>query len=78
ELDQVDYKEHPVFGVSFPANCPGVPDEVLDPRSTWKDKDAYDKQAEHLARQFNDNFAKYKDGVSEEVLAAAPKASVKA
>jgi phosphoenolpyruvate carboxykinase (ATP) len=67
-----------VFGVSFPATCPHVPDGILDPRSTWKDKTAYDQQAERLAKAFNDNFAKYKDGVEPEVLAAAPRTTVKA
>ncbi|WKZ67617.1 MAG: phosphoenolpyruvate carboxykinase (ATP) [Flavobacteriales bacterium] len=78
ELDKVDYKEHPVFGVSYPVSCPHVPAEILDPRSTWKDKSAYDQTAEKLAKQFNDNFAKYKDGCSAETLAAAPRLSVKA
>ncbi|MCB9169192.1 MAG: phosphoenolpyruvate carboxykinase (ATP) [Flavobacteriales bacterium] len=78
ELDKVEHKAHPVFGVSHPVSCPDVPDEVLDARNTWKDKDAYDKQADSLAKQFNDNFNKYKDGVTEEILAAAPKLAVKA
>ncbi len=78
ELDAVEYKQHPVFGVSFPTSCPNVPAEILDPRSTWKDKAAYDATADKLAKQFNDNFAKYKDGASEEILAAAPRTAVKA
>lgn len=78
ELDQVQYKEHQVFGMSFPLSCPGVPDEILDARSTWKDKAAYDQTAEKLAKQFNDNFAKYAEGCSAETLAAAPRAAVKA
>ncbi len=78
ELDKVEFKEHPVFGVSFPTTCPHVPAEILDPRNTWADKAAYDGTAEKLAKQFNDNFAKYKEGASAEILAAAPKTAVKA
>jgi phosphoenolpyruvate carboxykinase (ATP) len=78
ELDKVDYKEHPVFGVSFPTTCPNVPADILDPRGTWKDKAAYDATADKLAKQFNDNFAKYADGASAEILAAAPRSAVKA
>ena len=78
ELDKVAYTEHPIFGVSYPATCPNVPSEILDPRSTWKDKAAYDQTAEKLSKQFNDNFAKYKDGCNAETLAAAPRAAVKA
>ena len=78
ELDDVEYKQHPVFGVSHPLSCPNVPAEILDPRNTWKDRTAYDQQAEKLAKAFNDNFNKYKEGASEEILAAAPRAAVKA
>ena len=78
ELDNVACKEHPVFGVSMPDSCPNVPAEILDPRSTWADGAAYDATAEKLAKQFNDNFAKYKEGASAEILAAAPKVAVKA
>lgn len=78
ELDKVEYKQHPVFGVSYPTTCPNVPAEVLDPRNTWKNKDAYDQAADKLAKAFNDNFTKYAAGVSAEILAAAPKSAVKA
>jgi len=78
ELDQVTYNEHSVFGVSFPTTCPNVPAEILDPRGAWKDKNKYDTTAEKLAKQFNDNFAKYKDGASPETLAGAPHSAVKA
>ena len=78
ELDKVDYKEHPIFGMSIPTTCTNVPSEVLDQRATWKDKNAYDATAEKLAKQFNDNFAKYSNGASAEILAAAPRAAVKA
>ena len=49
ELDNVDYINHPVFGLAMPTTCPNVPDEVLNPRNTWADKESYDKKANHLA-----------------------------
>lgn len=73
ELETVEYKEHPVFGVSMPLTCPGVPSELLDPRNTWDDKGAYDQKANHLARLFNENFETYASGVNEEIKAAAPR-----
>ncbi|MCG2614353.1 phosphoenolpyruvate carboxykinase (ATP) [Terrimonas sp. NA20] len=73
KLDNAEFSEHPVFGVAIPANCPGVPSEILDPRSTWEDQVAYDDKAHYLASLFIKNFEKYKDGVSAEVLASAPK-----
>ncbi|HEX6201238.1 MAG TPA: phosphoenolpyruvate carboxykinase (ATP), partial [Thermoanaerobaculia bacterium] len=50
----------------------GVPDRLLDPRSTWDDPAAYDRRAAELAEMFAENFEKYADGVSEEVRAAGP------
>jgi phosphoenolpyruvate carboxykinase (ATP) len=73
KLNNVEFREHPVFGLAMPTTCPGVPSAVLDPRSTWEDKTAYDQKAQFLASLFVKNFEKYKDGVSAEVLAAAPK-----
>ena len=67
-----------MFGVHYPTSCPNVPAEILDARNTWKDKADYDRTAEKLAKQFVTNFDKYKDGASEEILAAAPKVAVKA
>jgi phosphoenolpyruvate carboxykinase (ATP) len=71
-LDEVTYQTHPVFGMEMPLECPGVPASVLDPRNTWEDRAAYDKQASALAAQFIRNFAKYAAGVTEEIKAAGP------
>ncbi|GAC1439989.1 MAG: phosphoenolpyruvate carboxykinase (ATP) [Sediminibacterium sp.] len=73
QLDRVAYTEHPVFGMLVPASCPGVPTEILNPCSTWSDLAAYEARSKDLARQFIANFEKYAGGVSEEILAAAPK-----
>jgi phosphoenolpyruvate carboxykinase (ATP) len=72
-LSEVETTPDPIFGVNVPVSCPEVPPTVLQPRNTWEDKDAYDRQAKDLARRFNDNFRKYESGVSEAVKAAAPK-----
>lgn len=71
-LAGVETKPDPVFGVNVPVSCPDVPAEVLTPRNTWADKEAYDQKARDLARRFNENFKKYSDGVSEEVRRVAP------
>ena len=51
----------------FPTGCEGVPSDILYPRDTWKDKDAYDAQALMLAKKFIKNFEKYQDGVDDEI-----------
>jgi phosphoenolpyruvate carboxykinase (ATP) len=71
-LAGIETKADPVFGLNIPTSCPDVPAEVLTPRNTWKDPEAYDQKARELARRFNENFKKYADGVSEAVRAVAP------
>jgi phosphoenolpyruvate carboxykinase (ATP) len=73
KLNNAEFEMHPVFGMAIPRECPNVPADILNPRNTWTDKTAYDEQAKYLAGLFIKNFEKYKDGVTAEVLAAAPK-----
>ncbi|MCO6484282.1 MAG: phosphoenolpyruvate carboxykinase (ATP) [Saprospiraceae bacterium] len=75
-LDQVTYQENPLFGLQFPVHCPDVPDEVLNPRNTWTDKDAYDRQATELALQFARNFQPYSAQASEEIRSSAPRVTL--
>ncbi|MBF8299753.1 MAG: pckA [Acidobacteria bacterium] len=72
-LDQVSYRKDPVFNVDVPVTCPGVPDAVLDPRSTWPSPQAYDEQAGKLARMFVDNFKTFEQDVTASVKDAGPK-----
>ncbi len=77
QLDDEKYKEHPVFGLHMPTECPNVPDEILHPRRTWANGDAYDEAALTLAGKFEKNFSKFADGASEEILNGGPKVSAK-
>ncbi len=74
ELDNVDFEKHPIFGMEIPTSCPGVPKEVLNPRNTWADKANYDVKAKSLAKEFVQNFEKYTDQASVEIVGAGPKA----
>jgi phosphoenolpyruvate carboxykinase (ATP) len=78
QLNDVAYTHHPVFGVAMPNTCPNVPEMLLHPRNTWDDKAAYDAQCDKLAHLFNDNFAKFAEGATDEIKSAAPKASASA
>ncbi|HLO79907.1 MAG TPA: phosphoenolpyruvate carboxykinase (ATP) [Chitinophagaceae bacterium] len=72
KLDGVEYERLPVFNFSIPVSCPGVPAELLNPRSTWEDKDAYDNQTKALAGLFIKNFEKYAKDVAKNIHTASP------
>lgn len=73
KLNDVEYELHPIFNVFVPKTCPNVPDEILDPREMWADKEAYDRQARALADMFIKNFSKYSN-MPESIVNAGPKA----
>lgn len=76
DLNNVEYRKDPIFGLMVPTHVEGVPDEVLDPRSTWSDPEEYDAKAYDLAAKFNTNFKKYEEGAAQEIRDAAPKSRV--
>ena len=61
----------PVFGLNAVAECPGVPGEILIPRTAWADKSAYETAAKKLAELFRNNFKTYESSVSAEVRRVA-------
>jgi len=71
ELEKVEFTTEPAFGLHIPVSCPQVPSEILNPRNSWADKQAYDRQAAELAARFEANFANF--DASEEIRAAGPK-----
>ncbi|HEX2049354.1 MAG TPA: phosphoenolpyruvate carboxykinase (ATP) [Actinomycetota bacterium] len=73
-LRDVATRRHPVFNVDVPTSCPGVPDDVLDPVSTWADADDYESAARELAAMFTSNFEAFADSVPSEVVKAGPHA----
>ncbi len=73
ELDQVEYVTDPLFGFQVPKTCPDIPEGVLDPASSWTSRDAYMKRYRSLASRFIDNFKKFEDQVSEDVLRTGPR-----
>ena len=76
DLDKVNFETHPVFGLAYPTSCTNVPGEILNPRNTWADKNAYDERANDLAKQFIKNFEKFAPTASAETLQSAPKIPV--
>ncbi|MCW8979976.1 MULTISPECIES: phosphoenolpyruvate carboxykinase (ATP) [Altibacter] len=72
DLKDVPYEQHPIFGLQVPQSCPNVPNEVLNPKETWKNKKAYDIQAQELASSFKENFKKFEEFANDEILSGAP------
>ncbi|MDE1866186.1 MAG: phosphoenolpyruvate carboxykinase (ATP) [Thaumarchaeota archaeon] len=72
ELDTVKYRHDDIFNLDVPAECPRVPSEVLNPRNTWSEKNAYDNSARKLAQMFVENFRKF-GNVSKDIVDAGPK-----
>jgi len=58
QLDEVEFDEDPLFHVMVPRTCPDVHCEILNPRNTWADKEAFDRRASKLAQEFKAHFAK--------------------
>jgi phosphoenolpyruvate carboxykinase (ATP) len=58
-LDAVEFITEPAFGLHIPVSCPEVPAEILNPRNSWADKQAYDRQAADLAARFEANFQRF-------------------
>ncbi len=72
-LDEVEYRRDRLFGFEVPRSCPGVPDEVLDPSSSWGDREAYWRRYDALAARYIENFKLFAAGCPEEVRAAGPR-----
>jgi phosphoenolpyruvate carboxykinase (ATP) len=78
DFKQIDFQEHPVFGLMMPVSCPNVPSKILNPRNTWEDKQLYDQKCVELAVSFTNNFKQFLAYANEEILHAAPKIAVTA
>ncbi|MBO6853907.1 MAG: phosphoenolpyruvate carboxykinase [Marivivens sp.] len=70
-LTEATFRKDPNFGFDVPVTVAGVDSSLLDPRSTWADKEAYDKQAAKLVEMFAENFEQYVPYIDDDVKAAA-------
>jgi phosphoenolpyruvate carboxykinase (ATP) len=72
KLDKVEYRKDRLFGFEVPKTCPDVPEDVLDPSTSWGDKDEYWKKYDALSARFIENFKLFSEGCSKEVMDAGP------
>jgi phosphoenolpyruvate carboxykinase (ATP) len=71
-LDNVPVHTEPCFGFNVPDAVPGVNTELLYPKLTWSDPNAYDDRANALRNLFHENFKQFAPQVSKDVVAAGP------
>jgi phosphoenolpyruvate carboxykinase (ATP) len=72
KIEEVTMQHHEIFNLAMPTSCSGVPNEVLDPRNTWSDKDKYDAAARRLAALFVKNFEKF-GNMPKDIVKAGPR-----
>lgn len=72
KFNGVAFVKHPVFGLSIPARCEGVPSVILNPEKAWGNKSGYGKTARALAKLFAQNFRAYEHFASEDIMSGAP------
>ena len=73
QLRDVEFTTDPIFGFQVPKTCPDVPDQVLDPATSWPNRELYVQRYRQLAARFIDNFKKFDTVEAREVEKAGPR-----
>ena len=73
KLGNVQYRRDPIFGFEVPAECEGVPSQILDPANTWPNREEYNRKYASLAARFIENFRLMQDGCPASVVEAGPR-----
>ncbi len=73
-INDGEFETTKVFKLAVPKSIKDVDPNVLFPRNSWKDKEAYDRARDKLAKMFIENFKKYQKSNSDyDYSAAGPK-----
>jgi len=75
KLDDVSLWQDDYFRLFIPEHCPGVPTEILNPKKTWEDPDAYHRSAQSLITRFEENFSQYTSTMPPTLLQTSPQNS---
>ncbi|MFC2121845.1 phosphoenolpyruvate carboxykinase (ATP) [Bacteroidota bacterium] len=73
KLNKVEYRKDKLFGFEVPLSCPDVPEDVLEPATSWGNKDEYWKKYDALAARFIENFKLFEKGCTQDVIDSGPK-----
>lgn len=72
ELAKQEYEVYDVFNLNVPKSCPGVPDEMLNPKKSWTGSADFDEEVTKLGTLFKENFEKYSSEATDDVIKAGP------
>ncbi|OGM50542.1 phosphoenolpyruvate carboxykinase [Aspergillus bombycis] len=72
ELANAEYEVYDVFNLHVPKSCPNVPSELLNPKNSWIASTSFKDEVNKLGKLFNENFTKYADQATKEVIEAGP------
>lgn len=72
ELAKAEFETYDVFNLSVPKTCTGVPDEILNPKKSWTGTTDFKDEVTKLGQLFQENFKKYADEATPEVIKAGP------
>jgi phosphoenolpyruvate carboxykinase (ATP) len=71
-LKDAKYIKDEIFGLNRVQSISNIPEDILDPKKSWKNPEEYDKIAINLAKKFNKNFEQFESQSSEDILLGGP------
>ncbi|KAI9890539.1 MAG: Protein kinase C-like 1 [Vezdaea aestivalis] len=79
ELAKAEFEVYDTFNLHVPKTITGVPSELLNPQRSWINGEAdFRLEVNKLAGLFNENFKKYADQATSDVINAGPKIKAEA
>ena len=72
DLNNVEFRKDPYFGFEVPVAIEGVAQEKLNPATSFTTEEAYKENAQILAAKFKENFKKFEEFATADLLAGGP------
>ena len=72
DLNNAEFKKDQYFGFDVPVAIEGVDAEKLNPATSFTSEEAYEANAKLLASKFKENFKKFEEFATADILAGGP------
>ena len=72
DLNNVEFRKDPFFGFEVPVAIEGVETDKLNPATSFASQEAYEENANVLAAKFKENFKKFEEFATADLLAGGP------